>query len=232
MNRNANGRKSPPLILLGSPGAGKGTQARIISKVLGIPHISTGAIFRQNIQQGSPLGKLAKRFMEKGKLVPNAVVNRMMGERLREPDCCSGFLLDGYPRTVAQAQDFRKILKEIEHPSPVVISLRVRYEIIVKRLSGRWTCPACQRTYHLSSHPPIRTGICDVDGAGLEQRRDDSENAIEERLAAYQRQTAPLVNFYRNETVVLEVDGEQSPEAISIELSALLATVSPAASQV
>jgi adenylate kinase len=225
MNRNANGRKRPPLILLGAPGAGKGTQARIISNILWIPHISTGAILRQNIQQGSPLGRLSMCFMEKGELVPDDVVNKMMRERLRQPDCGSGFLLDGYPRTVAQAEDFREIVREIGQLSPVVVNLRVRYEVIVKRLSGRWSCPACQRTYHLGSQPPLRTGICDADETALEQRRDDREDTIAERLAAYQRQTAPLVDFYRNGGVVLEVDGERSPEAVSTELSGLLATV-------
>jgi adenylate kinase len=225
MNRNTNSRNSPPLILLGAPGAGKGTQARVISKSLGIPHISTGAIFRQNVQQGTPLGQLAKGFMEKGDLVPDDIVNKMIRERLQQPDCTHGFLLDGYPRTVKQAEEFRKIIREIGQPPPVVVSLRVSYDVIVERLSRRWTCPACQRTYNLKSQPPARAGVCDADGVKLEQRADDGEAAIRERLAAYERQTAPLVDFYRNEGGVLEVNGEQNPEAISGELGGLLATV-------
>ena len=225
MNRNTNPRTSPPLILLGAPGAGKGTQARVISKSLGIPHISTGAIFRQNVQQGTPLGQMAKGFMEKGELVPDEIVNKMMRERLRQADCTHGFLLDGYPRTVKQAEEFRKIIREIGQQPPVVVSLRVSYDVIVKRLSGRWTCPVCQRAYNLQTQRPAKPGVCDVEGAALEQRKDDHEDAIRERLAAYERQTAPLVDFYRNEGSVLEVNGEQSPEAISGELGGLLAAV-------
>jgi adenylate kinase len=225
MCHEMNSGLTPPLILLGAPGAGKGTQARVITQTLGIPHISTGAIFRQNVQQGTPLGLLAKSFMEKGELVTDDIVNKMVRERLRLPDCGSGFLLDGYPRTVAQAEEFQGIVRELGLGSPVVVNIHVGYDVIVDRLSGRWTCPACQRTYNLKTQPPRRPGVCDSDGVALEQRADDREEAIRERLAAYERQTAPLVDFYRKNGGVIEVNGEQTPEAISEQLSHLLASI-------
>ncbi|MBI3933455.1 MAG: adenylate kinase [Acidobacteria bacterium] len=225
MSQDTNSRNSPPLILMGAPGAGKGTQARVITKTLRIPHISTGAILRQNVQQGTPLGRLAKGMVEKGDLVTDDIVNGMVRERLRASDCARGFLLDGYPRTVAQAQEFRRIVTEMGLAKPVVVNLRVSYDVIVERLSGRWTCPACQRTYNLRIERPLREGVCDADGARLEQRADDRAEAIRERMATYERQTAPLVEFYRNEGGLLEVNGEQSPVAIAAELGRLLASV-------
>lgn len=223
MSRNTNVPTAWPLIFLGAPGAGKGTQAREISQRLGIPHISTGAIFRENVRRGTPLGLLAKGCMEKGELVSDDVVNTMVRERLRQPDCVEGFLLDGYPRTVAQAKALRGMLHERGQDSPVVVNLRVSYDVIVERLSGRRTCPVCQRTYNLRSQPPHRDNVCDADGAALEQRADDREEAIRERLAAYEAQTAPLIDFYRTEGRILEVNGEQSPAQISDELGRLLA---------
>jgi len=225
MSRNTNSRNNPPLILLGAPGAGKGTQARVICENLGIPHISTGAIFRQNVQQGTTLGLRAKGFLERGELVTDAIVNRMVRDRLRQPDCAHGFLLDGYPRTVEQAKEFGRILCEMGQRHPVVVNLRVGYDVVMERLGGRWTCPACQRTYNLKSQPPQRAGICDADGVALEQRADDREEAIRERMAAYERQSAPLVEFYRNQGGLLEIDGERSPEEISGELGRLLASI-------
>jgi adenylate kinase len=212
-------------VLLGAPGAGKGTQAQVIAKTLRIPHISTGAIFRQNVQQGTPLGRLAKVMVEKGELVKDEVVNTMVRERLLEPDCSGGFLLDGYPRTVAQAKEFGKIVKEMGLRNPVVVSLRVSYDVIVERLSGRWTCPVCQQTYNMRTKPPLREGVCDTDGARLEQRADDRAEAIRERLAAYEQQTAPLVDYYRKTGGLLEVDGEQDPKAVSEELGRQLANL-------
>jgi adenylate kinase len=225
MSRNTNSRNCPPLILLGAPGAGKGTQAQVISRALGIPHISTGAIFRQNVQEGTPMGQTAKDYMERGELVPDEIVNKMIRERLGQPDCAHGFLLDGYPRTVSQAADFRKIVEEMGMQPPVVVNLRVGYDVLVERLSERWTCPACQRIYNLKSHKPLRPGICDADGVALQQRNDDGDQAIRRRLTAYKRQTAPLVDFYRNHGGVVEINGEQGPEAISEELGRLLASV-------
>ena len=216
-------RKARPVILLGAPGAGKGTQARVIAQMLGIPHISTGEILRQHKQQGTSLGRLAQTYMDKGELVPDDVVNQMVAERLRQPDCARGFLLDGYPRTVAQGREFQKTLLEMGRTAPVVINLRVGYDEIVRRLNGRWTCPVCQRTYNLYTQPPLRDRVCDDDGTALEQRADDREEAIRERIATYERQTAPLLDFYAGG--ILEVNGEKPPEEISSELERLLASV-------
>jgi adenylate kinase len=225
MNQGSNSRQTPPLILLGAPGAGKGTQARVIAKALGIPHISTGAIFRRHVKENTPLGQIAKEMVEKGVLVTDEIVNGMVRARLREPDCGHGFLLDGYPRTVAQAREFQVITREMGLPNPVVVNLHVGSDVILQRLNGRWTCPRCQRTYNERSQRPQRPGFCDADGTPLEQRADDREEAIRQRLEAYDRQTAPLVDFYRNAGGLLEVNGDQDPNAISEELNRLLATV-------
>ena len=225
MSQNAKSQAVRPLIFLGAPGAGKGTQAAEIARRFGIPHISTGAILRESVRQGTPLGLLAKDLMERGELVSDDVVNNMVRERLRQPDCAGGFLLDGYPRTMGQARELRAILKEIGQPPPVVVNLRVRYDVIVERLGGRRTCPACQRTYNLRSQPPLRDDVCDADGTALIERADDRERAVRERLAAYERQTAPLVDFYRDEGVLLEVNGERSAAEITDELTRLLASV-------
>lgn len=217
--------RSRALILLGPPGAGKGTQAAELSRRLGIPHISTGNILRENTQRGTPLGLRVKDVMEKGELVGDELVNQVVCERLREPDCQGGFLLDGYPRTVAQAQELKKILGQRGGERLVVVNLRVGYDVIVDRFSGRRTCPACQRTYNLRYQPPVRDSVCDFDGVALVERADDRAEAVRERLAAYQEQTAPLIDYYRQEGRLLEVDGEQSPSEVCAELSRLLAAV-------
>jgi len=225
MTRNTENSQGRVLVFLGAPGAGKGTQAREIARRLGIPHISTGAIFRENVQRGTALGLLAKGSVEKGELVGDDVVNTLIRERLREPDCASGFLLDGYPRTVPQAQALKSILGQLGQGPPVVVNLRVRYDVIVERLSGRRTCPVCQRTYNLRSRPPLQDNLCDVDRAALVQRADDREEAVRQRLAAYERQTAPLVDYYRDAEQLLDVDGEKGASEITNELGRLLAAV-------
>jgi adenylate kinase len=210
------------LVFLGAPGAGKGTQAQEIARRLGIPHISTGAIFRENVQKGTRLGALAKSLMEKGELVSDEVVNGMVDDRLRQADCAKGFLLDGYPRTVAQAKALKGMLGAMGCDSPIVVNLQVSYDIIVQRLSGRRNCPKCQRIYNLLSQPPQKDSVCDVDGVALEQRADDREEAIRQRLAAYEAQTAPLIDYYQSGGKLLQVNGEQAPERITEELSRLL----------
>ena len=225
MTRNTENSHGRVLVFLGAPGAGKGTQAREIARRLGIPHISTGAIFRDNVQRETALGLLAKGAVEKGELVSDDVVDTLVRERLRESDCARGFLLDGYPRTVPQAHALKNILGQLGQDPPVVVNLRVRYDVIVERLSGRRTCPVCQRTYNLRSRPPLQDSTCDVDGAALVQRADDQEKAVRQRLAAHERQTAPLVDYYREEGQLLEVDGEQGVPEISDELSRLLPSV-------
>jgi adenylate kinase len=225
MRESADSKNSLAIVLLGPPGAGKGTQAQVITQVLGIPHISTGAIFRQNMQQGTPLGQQAKAMVERGELVKDEIVNGMVRERLKKPDCANGFLLDGYPRTVPQAQELGRMVKEMGLQKPVVVDLQVGYDVIVDRLSGRWTCPVCQQTYNMRTKPPLRDGVCDVDGSRLEQRVDDREDAVRARLAAYERESAPLVDYYRKEGNLLEVNGERDPKVISEELGRQLASL-------
>ena len=206
------------VVFLGPPGAGKGTQARLLARHLQIPHISTGDIFRENVGKGTPLGLLAKTFMDRGELVSDDVVNEMVRQRFREPDCGKGFLLDGYPRTRAQAETLKEMLQQRGCGSPVVVNLGVSYNVVVKRLSGRRICPICQRTYNLVSQPPRNDSACDDDGASLEQRPDDREEAIRKRLAAYEAQTAPLIEYYKKEGRFHEVNADRSPEQITDEL--------------
>lgn len=210
------------LIFLGAPGTGKGTQSIKISQRLGIPHISTGNIFRENVQQGTPLGQQAKSFMDRGELVSDEIVNGMVRERLNQPDCTGGFLLDGYPRTVAQAQVLRKMLTDRGQQEPVVVNLMVSYEAIVERLSSRRTCPKCHEVYNLKTKQPLKDTLCDADATPLMQRSDDREDAIRERLVAYELLTAPLIEFYRKSGRLVQLDGEQQPEKITEDLSKLL----------
>jgi len=206
------------LVFLGPPGAGKGTQARLLARGLSIPHISTGDLFRDHVEKKTPLGLTAKAFMERGELVSDEVVNNMVRERLQEPDCDSGFLLDGYPRTLPQAEMLKEFLRERSCGAPLVVNLGVSYTESVKRLGGRRICPVCQRTYNLVSQPPSKDTVCDDDGAALQQRPDDREEAIRERLSAYEAQTAPLIEYYKAQGSLHEVNAERTPELISEEL--------------
>jgi adenylate kinase len=211
-----------PVVFLGPPGAGKGTQSRELAKRLGIPHISTGDMFRENVEKGTPLGKAAKSILEAGELVGDDLVNGMVRNRLSQPDCAHGFLLDGYPRTLPQAVALQQILKEKGQSGPVVLNLNVSYNVVVRRLSGRRVCPVCNRIYNLNSQPPAKDCVCDDDGAALQQRADDREEAIRERLSAYEVQTAPLVDFYKAEGRFFEIDADQNPGQITSELISLL----------
>ena len=221
MSQTVNHPPRGALIFLGPPGAGKGTQARKIAKHLGIPHISTGDIFRDNVEKGTPVGLAAKAVMARGDLVSDDVVNEMVRERLGQPDCANGFLLDGYPRTLPQAEALEAMLKKAGQAPPIVVNLRVSYTVIVERLSGRRICPVCQRTYNLISQPPRTDGVCDQDGASLQQRPDDREEAVRERLSAYEAQTAPLIAYYGKGGRFIEVDGDRSPDQITNELTRL-----------
>ena len=204
-----------PVVFLGPPGAGKGTQAREISRMLDIPHISTGEMFREHVGKGTPLGLLAKSCMERGELVSDEVVTEMTRQRLAQKDCEKGFLLDGYPRTLAQAGSLEEILQQSGHSKPVVVNLQLSYNVIVHRLSGRRVCAKCKRTYNILYQPPAKEGVCDDDGAPLEQRADDREEAIRERLSAYEAQTAPLIDFYKKQSNFFDVNADQSPEQIT-----------------
>lgn len=213
-----------PIILLGPPGAGKGTQAKLISKTFGIPQISTGDLLRENVAQGTPLGLAAKERMNRGELVPDQLVQGMVAGRLREADCCRGFILDGFPRTVPQAEWLDQFL-EAERgcrdaagkgacAPPVVIQLVVEYNKILQRIAGRRSCPSCGRIYNVYLQPPKVEGKCDVDGATLICRPDDKEDVVAERLNAYERQTLPLVNYYSSKGRLVVVDGDQPVEDV------------------
>jgi adenylate kinase len=183
---------------VGPPGAGKGTQAEFIADYFGIPKISTGDIFRANVSGGTDLGKLAKKFMDAGDLVPDEVTNAMVHDRLGQPDAKNGFLLDGFPRNVAQAGELDRMLEELGAPLSVVLDLDVDFDEVVKRLSGRRTCKSCGHVWHLEYDPPSTPGICDKDGGELFQRDDDQPATVRHRLEVYREQTEPLIGFYRD----------------------------------
>jgi adenylate kinase len=194
------------LVLVGPPGAGKGTQAQFISSHLSIPKISTGDIFRSNVSTGTELGNQAKAYMERGDLVPDEVTIAMVEARLAEDDTQSGFLLDGFPRNVAQAETLRKLLAEWDTKLDVVLELVVDDDEVVRRLSGRRTCRVCGRIWHVLFEPPARAGRCDDCGGELFQRDDDSEQTIRHRLDVYAQQTQPLIAFYADDGILLGID--------------------------
>jgi adenylate kinase len=197
------------LILLGPPGAGKGTQAKMLTEKFSIPQISTGDILRAAVKAGTPMGRKAKEFMDAGGLVPDDVVVGIVRDRLQEADCSNGFILDGFPRTVAQADALQTSLKEMDKRLDRVISLAVDAEALVERLTGRRTCKQCGRGYHIKFDPPGQPGVCDACGGDLFQRDDDKEETIRKRLQVYEEQTAPLISYYRQAGVLMELDGMQ-----------------------
>jgi len=195
------------LIILGPPGAGKGTQAKAIAERFGIPQISTGEILRSAVRDGTPMGSRAKVFMDSGALVPDEVVVGIVCERLHQSDCRSGFILDGFPRTVAQADALRKTLLQMNYPLQVVISLNVDEDALVERLTGRRTCRSCGMGYHVKFSPAQQVNRCDACGAELFQRDDDREETIRHRLSVYREQTAPLIGYYSEQGLLSNVDG-------------------------
>ncbi|MFQ5960153.1 MAG: adenylate kinase [Candidatus Methylomirabilales bacterium] len=195
------------VILLGPPGAGKGTQAKMLTEKYGVPQISTGDILRAAVAAGSRLGKEAKGYMDRGALVPDEVVIGIVRDRLTEPDCQGGYLLDGFPRTVAQAEALTGMLRELGAPLPTVVSLEVDEEEVVRRLAGRRTCQACGEPFHVEFHPPRREGICDKCGGTLIQREDDKEETIRRRLQVYREQTEPLISYYEKQGLLRTVHG-------------------------
>ena len=194
------------VVLVGPPGAGKGTQAHFLASHLSIPKISTGDIFRDNVSHGTALGRLAQAFMERGDLVPDEVTIAMVTDRLADDDVQAGFLLDGFPRNVPQAETLKKMLLSADTKLDVVLELVVDDDEVVRRLSGRRTCRRCGRIWHLSFDPPTVPGVCDDCGGELFQRDDDREETIRHRLEVYQEQTAPLVSFYADEGILLGLD--------------------------
>jgi adenylate kinase len=207
------------IILLGPPGAGKGTQAQLLARQEGIPHISTGDMFRAAIKNGTALGREAKGYMDRGELVPDSVVIGIVRERLQEPDCKKGFVFDGFPRTVAQADALGETLQQLGLPLDGVVNIAVPDEVLVARTVGRRTCKVCGEIYHVTNKPPRVAGICDKDGGELIQRPDDTEEVVANRLAVYHRQTAPLIDYYRETGLLRTVDGQQSLEAVTRAIS-------------
>lgn len=211
--------KNLALLLFGPPGSGKGTQAVLLSKSLKIPHISTGDIFRQNVKEGTELGREVQAIMEAGQLVPDALVNRIVEDRLAKLDCANGFILDGYPRTVPQAEMLDELLVRLGR-GKVVINLQVDYNIIVARITARRSCPACGAVYNLVSNPPKSDGVCDRDGVALIQREDDKEEVMRKRFEAYDAQTLPVIGFFREHgyRVVDVTGGNGAPEDLTAEI--------------
>jgi adenylate kinase len=203
---------------MGGPGAGKGTQAKRLEKALGLPQIATGDLFRENLKNVTELGRLAQSYMDAGELVPDEVTVAMVKERLSRQDAINGAILDGFPRTLSQADALAKLLADMGAAVNVVPYIHVKPELLLKRLAGRWTCKVCGHVYHILFSPPERPGICDLDGSELYQRDDDTEETQRRRIQVYFRQTAPLLDYYRDQGLLVEVDGDQSIEKLQEEL--------------
>jgi adenylate kinase len=210
------------IVLLGPPGAGKGTQAQVISEKLGLPHISSGDIFRENLKKLTELGSLAKGYMDRGELVPDDLTIAMIRERLSRPDAANGALLDGFPRTVAQAEALAKMLSDFKGKVEAVPYINVPEDVLVERLTGRWTCRAQGHVFHEKFNPPQKPGVCDFDGSELYQREDDKAETVKRRISVYLEQTMPLIEYYRKAGTLIEVDGTQPIEKVSSVLLAAL----------
>jgi len=225
----ASGAAAPPrplnraVIFLGPPGAGKGTQAKIVARTYGVPHLSTGDMLRDHVSRRTELGNRARPIMERGDLVPDEIVLGMVEERLSRADCRNGFVFDGFPRTLNQAERLALILDGLSFPRPQVIHFVVDREQLFKRMTGRRTCKVGGEIYNIYDGPPRVPGRCDNDGGELEQRADDREEVIAERLAAYDRQTQPLVEYYRRQHLLEDLNGMQGPEAVTRVLLEMLA---------
>ena len=210
------------LVILGAPGAGKGTQAAILSEKLQVPHISTGDIFRSNIKNETPLGILAKQYIDSGSLVPDEVTIGIVKDRLAEPDCKNGFILDGFPRTIQQADSLDKMLGELGTKLDKAVDIYAGDDVIIRRLSGRRVCPECTAIYHINSSEHARKGICGNCGAKLIQREDDSEETVKNRLKTYHLQTEPLISYYKGKGLLVQVQGEGSPADTTAEVYQVL----------
>ena len=202
------------LILFGAPGAGKGTQSALLSEILGIAPVSSGDLFRENIRQQTELGRQAKSYIDRGELVPDEVTVGMVMHRLGTDDCAKGAILDGFPRTLPQAEALEAALAEQGKSLRAVLDLQVEHETLVERLSGRWVCRGCGVSYHTSFHPPAQHGVCDSCGGELYQRVDDRPETIEHRLEVYYQQTRPLQGYYRSRGLLMQLNGEQSIEEV------------------
>ncbi|MDI6831081.1 MAG: adenylate kinase [Actinomycetota bacterium] len=210
------------LVLLGPPGAGKGTQAERISALYGVPHISTGDIFRDNLKRGTELGRRAKEYMDRGELVPDEVVIGIVRDRLAQPDCEKGFILDGFPRTVAQADALKDMLAETGRAIDHVLNVQVPEEVVVERLTARRTCRSCGKVFHLLFDPPVKEDTCDACGGELYCRDDDREETVRARLREYEAKTSPLVDYYHREGLLRDIDGAASMEGVLREIRAVV----------
>ncbi|NOY39832.1 MAG: adenylate kinase [Nitrospirae bacterium] len=210
------------IVLLGAPGAGKGTQAKKLVEKYGIPQISTGDILRKAVADGTPLGKEAKAYMDKGELVPDSVVIGLVKERLTQDDCKKGFILDGFPRNTAQAEVLDKVLEETNIPLQVALCVDVDMDILMKRLTGRRTCRQCGQMYNIYFSPPQKEGVCDKCGGELYQRDDDKEETIRRRLEVYEAQTAPLIEYYKNKGILKTVEGTGDIDEIFAKICSIL----------
>jgi len=210
------------LVLLGGPGAGKGTQAERLAQALGIPQVSTGDLFRENLQNQTELGQLAKGYMERGELVPDEVTVGMVRERLSRPDAAKGAILDGFPRTIAQAEALEALLADLGSEVAVVPYIKVPEDVLLARLAGRWTCRRCGAMYHQIFSPPETVGVCDKCGGELYQRPDDTPETQRHRIEVYFEQTAPLIGYYRDKGLLVEVDGQPGIAEIQAELQNII----------
>jgi adenylate kinase len=213
-----------PILLMGAPGVGKGTQAKGIMAAWGIPQISTGDLLRDHRDRGTPLGRVATQIMNSGKLVPDDLVNQMVAERLAQPDTARGYILDGYPRTLAQAEWLDQRLAAVPGGLPLIaVSIQVSYTQLLRRITGRRNCPTCQRIYNVYLQPPKVDTVCDVEGTPLVQRADDTEAVFHERMRTYTALTAPVVEHYRASSRFVEVDGEQPADEVMAGIMAAVA---------
>lgn len=206
------------IVLLGPPGAGKGTQAKGVAEHFGLVHVSSGDIFRENLKNQTELGKVAQGYMNNGELVPDDVTIAMIRERLTRPDCNGGAVLDGFPRTPAQAQALAEMLKELGGSVRAVPYIAVPPEVLIERLSGRWSCRAQGHVYHEKFNPPKLAGVCDLDGSELYQREDDKAATVERRIRVYLEQTAPLIEYYTMQGLLVEIDGTLPIEKVTEQL--------------
>jgi len=213
------------VVLIGPPGAGKGTQAAKLRDELTLPHVASGDLFRENLKNKTELGKKANEYMERGELVPDDVTIAMVMDRLARPDCAPGAILDGFPRTIAQAEALDAALAERGYRISVVPCITVPDEALVDRLSGRWLCRQCGESYHVLFNPPAKSGVCDKDGGELYQRDDDKPETVRNRLTVYHRQTSPLIDYYADKGVLVTVNGNQPIDMVEADLLAAVAEI-------
>lgn len=207
------------IVMLGRPGSGKGTQAELLSKKLNIPHISTGEIFRYYMEQNTTLGTKSREYVDSGNLVPDEILLEMLEERMSRADLANGYILDGTPRTLNQAEKIQIMFPKINRAITHVLYIYLTKDLMIKRLSGRWTCKAASHLYHELYNPPKIKGICDVDGSQLYQREDQTPEAIKLRIQKYENETAPLIEYYKKLGLLIQIEGDQSIEAVHEEIT-------------